>query len=252
MTKEHYTPGHSRNATEFMAKRALQSHGQFFLPRLTRGCRVLDCGCGPGSITLGIAERIAPATVVGVDGGASQIECALAGAAAAGLRNTEFQVGDCYALPFPDASFDRVFSHALLEHLTDPARAIAELWRVLRPGGIIGVCSPDWGGFIILAPPAPDLTRAVNAYKALQAANGGDVHVGRKLGQYLEDAAFADICMAARYECYPSLTFIGEYLALQLDQVGDSRSAKAFGVWSRTAHGLFAQCWVSCTARKIM
>src|SRR5687768_16069466 len=85
MTEGTYTPGHSQNATDFMARRSLRSHGEFFLPHLTPGVSVLDCGCGPGTITLGIAERIAPARVVGVDFGTSQIERATANAASAAV-----------------------------------------------------------------------------------------------------------------------------------------------------------------------
>ena len=59
-TTDTYLPGHSRNATDFMARRSLDSHGDFFLPYLTTGHAVLDCGCGPGTITLGIAERVTP------------------------------------------------------------------------------------------------------------------------------------------------------------------------------------------------
>ena len=73
MRAESYTPGHSQNATDFMAKRSLQLHGEFFLPYLTPGVSVLDCGCGPGAITLGIAECIAPGAVMGVDFAASQV-----------------------------------------------------------------------------------------------------------------------------------------------------------------------------------
>ena len=56
--------------------------------------------------------------------------------------------------------------------------------------------------------------------------------------------------MSARYECYPSLTFIGEYLALQLDCASDPKSAATFRAWSRAPGGLFAQCWVSAVGRK--
>jgi ubiquinone/menaquinone biosynthesis C-methylase UbiE len=84
---------------------------------------VLDCGCGPGSITLGIAERVAPARVVGVDFSESQIERAAADATTAGLQNVSFHFADCYDLPFEDKSFDRVFSHALMEHRADWDRA---------------------------------------------------------------------------------------------------------------------------------
>lgn len=55
-----YTPGDSRNAIDFIAARSLTSHGAFFLPHLAPGASVLDSGCDPGTITLGITERVAP------------------------------------------------------------------------------------------------------------------------------------------------------------------------------------------------
>jgi ubiquinone/menaquinone biosynthesis C-methylase UbiE len=249
MDTNRYTPGHTPNATDFMSRRSVQSHGEFFMPHLANGLSVLDCGCGPGSITLGIAELVAPAKVIGVDFGASQIEQACAAARGRGIANVEFRTADCYSLPFANSSFDRVFSHALMEHLSDPLRAIGEMHRVLMLGGVAGLCSPDWGGFI-LAPPSPQLSSAVDAYTRLQAKNGGDVLVGRKLGQLLRQAGFSDISMSARYECYSSLPFIGEYLALQLERAGDPLSAQTFRTWSQDADGMFAQSWVSCTARK--
>ena len=60
MSKTTYTPGHTQNVTDFMARRSLQSHGEFFLDHLLPGVCVLDCGCGPGTITRGIAQRVAP------------------------------------------------------------------------------------------------------------------------------------------------------------------------------------------------
>jgi ubiquinone/menaquinone biosynthesis C-methylase UbiE len=173
MSAESYTPAHSQNATDFMSVRSVQSHAQFFMPHLTSGVSVLDCGCGPGSITLGIAALVAPGRVIGVDFGSSQTERAQSSAARTGIANVNFQTADCYSLPFPDSSFDRVFSHALMEHLADPLRAAKELYRVLKPGGVIGVCSPDWGGFV-LAPPSARLSEAIEAYTSLQTRNGGE------------------------------------------------------------------------------
>lgn len=249
MNAESYTPGHTANASDFMAKRSLESHGQFFQEHLTPGVAVLDCGCGPGTITLGIARAVHPGPVTGVDFGASQIERAIARATADGVANATFRAADCYALPFESNTFDRIFSNALLEHLSDPVRAVTEMHRVLRPGGIIGLCAPDWGGFL-LSPPSEQLARAIEAYTGLQRRNGGDVHVGRKLGAHLASAGFDAVQMSARYECYPAREFIGEYLALQLDQQGDAQSARTLRDWSKVEGGMFAQAWVAAVGRK--
>jgi ubiquinone/menaquinone biosynthesis C-methylase UbiE len=246
---ENYTPGHSQNAVDFMSKRSLQSHGQFFARYLESGLSVLDCGCGPGTVTLDIAEAVAPGRVVGLDIASSQTERADANARERGITNVEFRQSGCYALPFPDETFDRVFGHALMEHLAEPQRALTEMRRVLVPGGIIGVCSPDWRGWLV-APMSPDLANAIQAYAAMQSRNGGDLEAGAKLGTYLVTAGFTDIQMTARYECYPSLEFIGNYLALQLERAGEDRSASTLRAWSRSEGGMFAQSWVSATGRK--
>ena len=88
MSTEAYTPGHTQNATDFMSRRTLESHGQFFVKYLRGVARVLDCGCGPGTITLGIASVIAPGVVTGVDFAESQIEEAKGNAARFGATNT--------------------------------------------------------------------------------------------------------------------------------------------------------------------
>lgn len=246
---ETYTPGYSAAAAAFMARRRLEPNGAFFLPWLRPGISVLDCGCGPGTITRDIAARIAPGRVTGLDFNAAQVGIAARDAAAQGIANAEFRQGSVYELPFADASFDAVFSHALIEHLREPDRAMAEFMRVLKPGGALGVCTPDWGGFL-LAPPSEKLLLAFEAYKKLQDRNGGDVYCGHKLGLYLERAGFTNIRMQARYENYSPLTTIGDFLAVNHEEAGDTASAATWRAWARAPNGMFAQAWVSCTGAK--
>jgi SAM-dependent methyltransferase len=245
---EIYTPGHSDEASDFMARRTLATHGAFFVPHLRPGLSVLDCGCGPGSITLGIAARVNPGEVVGVDFAPDQIARARQTAEREG-GNVRFDTASVYSLPFESGRFERVFSHALLEHLSDPQRALRELHRVLAPGGVVGVCSPDWGGFL-LSPPSRRVSSALDAYMALQSGNGGDVRAGRNQGLHLAAAGFEAIELSARYECYDSRQLIAEYLARRLEEAGDRVSASALRDWSRDEPGMFAQAWVSAVARK--
>src|SRR5258708_40060795 len=131
---ETYPPGYSKSAAVFMVSRRLHPNGAFFLPHLRPGVSVLDCGCGPGTITRDIARHVAPGRVVGLDFSADQIAAAAADAGTQGIANVEFRQGSDYALPFEDSIFDAVFSHALLEHLTEPGKDTAELSRQFKTG----------------------------------------------------------------------------------------------------------------------
>ncbi|HZP93655.1 MAG TPA: methyltransferase domain-containing protein [Burkholderiales bacterium] len=246
---ETYTPGHSEGAVAFMSRRRLDPNGAFFRPLLSPGMRVLDCGCGPGTITCDIALVVAPGKVTAVDASASQLALAEERARDLEISNVEFREADAYALPFTDGSFDAVFSHALLEHLSHPQRAAAEFFRVLKPGGAVGVCTPDWGAFLI-APQTPALLEAFDAYTRLQDRNGGDTRVGRKLGDLLDAAGFVEVRQQARYENYSPLATIGDFLALNLEEAGDREHAATWRTWARGLRGMFAQAWVSAVGRK--
>jgi ubiquinone/menaquinone biosynthesis C-methylase UbiE len=246
MSPERYTLGYDDAALAFVGRRTLQSHGAFFIEYLQDGMQVLDVGCGPGSITLGIAACIGSGHVTGVDLSESQVRLAAQAAAEQGVSNARFQTGSAYELPFADAQFDAVFSHALLEHLSEPARAMREFLRVLRPGGVMGVATPDWRSFLY-GPSSPALVAAVKAYEALQVANGGDVDIGHKLSQYAVDAGFERVKQRARYENFEPLSIITDVLAATLDRAGQPEHARTLRDWERTPHAMFAEAWVTCT-----
>jgi ubiquinone/menaquinone biosynthesis C-methylase UbiE len=156
-----YVHGYGEVEQRRLERRTAQESAAFFLPHLRPGMRLLDCGCGPGSITLGLAEAVAPGDVVGVDVAVRQVERARALAAARGRPNVRFEVGSVYELPFSDGSFDAVFAHTLLLHVSDRPAALGEIRRVLRPGGVFGVCDDDHGA--VLWEPATPLTRKLHA-----------------------------------------------------------------------------------------
>jgi ubiquinone/menaquinone biosynthesis C-methylase UbiE len=172
-----------------MATRTAAREAAFFLPHLRSGMQVLDVGCGPGSITLGLAEVVVLGEVVGIDVQPSQVQRARDQAVQRGVANVRFDVGDAYRLPFPTRSFDAVFAHTVLMHLREPVRALSEMRRVLRPGGIVGVRDPDYGT-MVFAPATPLLEQWLALMIRLRQHSGGDPFVGRHLRRLLLEGGF--------------------------------------------------------------
>lgn len=108
--------------------------------------RWLDVGCGNGAFTDLILARCAPSNVVGIDPSEAQLDYARA---LPSLREAKFLVGDAMALPFPDDDFDIAVMPLVIFFVPEPAVGVAEMVRVVRPGGL--VCAYAWdmpgGGF---------------------------------------------------------------------------------------------------------
>ncbi len=160
---------------------------------------LLDCGCGPGSITLGLAEALAPGAVVGVDRDASRIEVAEQSASEHGVANVRFQTADVHELPFADASFDAVFAHAMLQHVREPLRALAEMYRVLKPGGIVGLRDDDRDS-VVIAPQVPGVLRLIELLTVVEELNGGDPRVGKRYRELLWTSGFEEVAISASCE----------------------------------------------------
>lgn len=186
-------------AQQYIRARTAKTSAAFFLGHLAPGMDLLDCGCGEGTITVGLAETIAPGTVTGVDMAPATIERARNLATELGVKNAQFEVGSVYALPFPDASFDAVFSHALFEHLTDKNKALSEIWRVLKPGGIVGLRAPDLAASIFeLSDPLLD--QFWHLFARIRDELGGESNVGRRLSGLLAQAKFTNVQGSASFE----------------------------------------------------
>lgn len=198
--RETYTMGYDPVAVSIMASRTAQSHAAFFLPHVAPGHRVLDIGCGPGTITAGFAEVAGAGLVLGVEIEPEQVAMAREGARQRGL-DVRFETGDAYELPADDASFDRVHISAVLMNLRQPERALREAFRVLKPGGAVGVKEADQGGDL-LSPPDPILQQGMALYAKLREHNGHDPTIGRRLRGLLHEAGFERIEASAAYESY--------------------------------------------------
>ena len=161
----------------------------FLVPRLSEGMSVLDCGCGPGPITLGLAEIVSPGRVVGIDIEPTMIDRANQLAAESGADNVEFRVADIYDLPFGDGEFDVVFSSAVTEHLSDSVRALREIRRVTRPGGLGAVIRTDWS-FPFIVPECPELSKFFELFEGGFNRIGGSLNRGRFLRSDMREAGF--------------------------------------------------------------
>ncbi len=177
LTHETYTHGHAQAAVRQHGRRTADEAAAFLLPELKSGMKLLDVGCGPGSITRGLAALLAPGDVVGLDLSAETLAAARQDAAARGITNLRYEQGSVYDLPFSNDSFDVVFAHQVLQHLREPALAIRQMLRVLRSGGLIAVRDVDWGT-VAYWPPDPWIDRFIDVHLRTWSQNGGDLGSG--------------------------------------------------------------------------
>ena len=111
----------------------------FLAPYLRAGMRLLDCGCGPGSITVDLAQAVAPGEVIGIDLRDDALTQGRVLARERRIENVTFHTATVYQLPYCGGSFDVTFACAVLQHLAAPLAALQEMRRVLKPGGVIGI-----------------------------------------------------------------------------------------------------------------
>ena len=144
-TTERYTHGHHESVLRTHSWRTVDNSAAYLAPYLTPGLDVLDVGSGPGTITLDIATRVRPGSVVGLDASADVCIQASTLARDSDVLNVDFVAGDAYALDFPDDSFDIVHAHQVLQHVGDPVAVLREMRRVVKPGGIVAARDVIYG-----------------------------------------------------------------------------------------------------------
>ncbi len=193
---DRYTHGHHESVLRSHSWRTVENSAGYLLPCLAPGVRVLDVGCGPGTITLDIAARVAPARVVGMDASAEVIEKATTLAAERDVANVEFVVGNAYELDYEDGTFDVVHAHQVLQHVSNPVAMLREFRRVRTADGVVGARDVDYSS-CFWYPDSTGLDRWLEVLTAVQRSNEGEPDAGRRLKAWARDAGFAEVVSTA-------------------------------------------------------
>ncbi|MEV7962651.1 MULTISPECIES: methyltransferase domain-containing protein [Oerskovia] len=203
MESESYTHGHHESVLRSHRWRTAENSAGFLLPHLRSDHQVLDVGCGPATLTVDLARHVPGGTVIGVDASAAVLESARELAAGSGLSNVSFQQANAYELPFADDTFDVVFAHQLLQHLSDPLAALREMKRVAKPGGIVAVRDADYAA-MTWYPESAGLAEWNELYHEVTHAYGYQADAGRRLLAWVQEAGFdpAQIVPSAGVWCY--------------------------------------------------
>ncbi|MFC0531136.1 methyltransferase domain-containing protein [Phytohabitans kaempferiae] len=216
-----YTHGHHESVLRSHKWRTVENSAAYLLDHLAPGLAVLDVGCGPGTITADLARLVAPGRVTAVDTSEAVLDEARR---TAGLANVEFAVADVHALDFPDGSFDVVHAHQVLQHVGDPVRALAEMRRVCRPGGIVAARDSDYAA-MTWYPEVPELDAWLALYRDVARRNGGEPDAGRRLHAWARQAGFREVAVTASVWCFASDEDRGWWGGMWADRVTHSAIA---------------------------
>ena len=240
-----YLHGHADSVLRSHEWRTVENSAAYLAPLLTPGMDLLDVGCGPGTLTLGLATRVAPGRVVGVDRDPGVLDRAREHAAAAGDASTVFDVGDVGGLPLPDDCMDVVHAHQVLQHLRDPVAALAELSRVARPGGLVAVRDADYGA-MTWYPDSEALQRWRQVYQQVARSLGAEPDAGRRLLAWAKAAGLSDPTATASVWCFATAadrTWWGETWAQRAEHSGFAEQALAAGLASAADLADMAAGW---------
>ena len=192
-TGDTYIHGHSDSVLRSHRWRTAENSAAYLLPHLSDGQRILDVGCGPGTLTVDLARRVGPnGSIVGIDLSPAVVQEATAHASAEQVGNVTFRTGDFRAGDLGEGSFDVVHAHQVLQHLRDPVAALAAMGRLARPGGIVAARDGDYSAFV-WTPADPRLDRWREIYMAVSDRNGARGDAGRWLLRWALDAGLTDV-----------------------------------------------------------
>lgn len=223
---------------------------------LQPGARAIDVGCGPLGILDLLAERVgASGTVVGVEREPHLLNMARAIVAERGYPNVQVQLGDATATSLPHESFDLAHERLVLIVSPEPEQVLAEMVRLVRPGGIVAAQDYHTGKTGLCHPPHPAFDLLVELFCATYRARGLDPYIGPRLPALLRGAGLVDVRMhghtrvqpgAERFEALAALFGAVRDQVVHLGLVTDAEYARLLdelGAHMRQPEAIFVQ-WV--------
>jgi ubiquinone/menaquinone biosynthesis C-methylase UbiE len=191
---EPYLHGHHSSVLRSHEWRTVQNSAPHLLPYLNNpNLKILDVGCGPGTITVDLASRVPSGSVLGIDPSASVIDKARSHAQEKAMTNVRFDVGDIHKWEETDGisekAFDIVHVHQVLQHLQDPLSAMRQMKRLVKPGGILAVRDADYSA-MQWYPPIAGLRTWLDLYITLAKRIDCDPSIGRRLHAVAMQAGF--------------------------------------------------------------
>lgn len=210
---------HDIETKKLFLQRTIEVSAGFLAQHLRPGLSIIDCGCGPGNITIELAKRVAPGHVVGIDADEASLAMTSELAEQQGVDNVTFKQGDIYNLPFKDGSFDIAYSHAVLSNLKQPVQALIEYKRVVKSDGIVAVRESDYSGSLLY----PENQAFIKAFEVLSKLGNlyGDIFIGKKLRKLFCDASLKNTIATASCESYGNekeLKEFAPYLKKQIEE----------------------------------
>ncbi|NEB77984.1 class I SAM-dependent methyltransferase [Streptomyces sp. SID14478] len=237
-----YTHGHHESVLRSHTWRTAANSAGYLLDALKPHMKILDIGCGPGTITADLAALVPDGHVTGADHAEEILDRARATAAERGLDNVEFTTADVHALDWPDDTFCVVHAHQVLQHVGDPVQALREMRRVTKPGGLIAVRDSDYAA-MTWYPASPGMTDWLDLYERVARANGGEPDAGRRLRSWALQAGFAprDVTSTAGTWCYATPDEIAWWSGLWAERtVASTYAERAVGGGHASAEQLTA------------
>jgi SAM-dependent methyltransferase len=180
-----YAHGHDDAVLRSHRRRTAADSAAHLVPHLRPGMSLLDVGCGPGTVTAGLARLVAPGRVVGIDPEPRVLDEARSQA-----PGVDFVAADLAGFDPGGERFDVVHAHQVLHHLADPVAALRTMAGLAVPGGLVAAREADWAA-MTWWPADPRLDRWLALFRHVLPADGLDA--GRRLLAWALDAGLEDV-----------------------------------------------------------